>query len=55
VNGTHQFLVHADDSNIVSESINSVKNDTEALSEVNRKVNTGKINYVFMSRHQNAR
>jgi hypothetical protein len=57
VNGTHQFLVCADDVNILGESMNSIKVNAEVellfSREVGLEVNTEKTKYMFMSRHQN--
>jgi len=52
LNVTHQLLVFADNVNIVSENISTIKS-TEALSEISRKVelqvNTDKTKYLVMS------
>jgi hypothetical protein len=56
LNGTHQFLVYADDVNILGENkYHEEKHKTllEASREVGPEVNTEKIKYVVMSHHQN--
>jgi hypothetical protein len=58
LNGTHQLLVYADDLNRVGENTDSIKKNTEALSdaskEVGLEVNQEKTKYMLMSRSQKA-
>jgi hypothetical protein len=58
LNGTHQFLFCADDVNILSGSVHTIKKNTEALLVVSKKigleVNIYKTKYAAMSRDQKA-
>jgi len=58
LNGTYQFLVYADDVNILGGSVDTVKENVEALvvatRETGLEVNAESTQYVVMSRDQNA-
>ena len=58
LNGTHQFLVYADDVNILGGSIHTVKENAEALvvatKETGLEANVDKTKYVVMPREQTA-
>ena len=58
LNGTHQLLVCADDVNILGGSVDTVKENAEALivasNETGLEVNAYKTKYMVMSRDQNA-
>jgi hypothetical protein len=58
LNGTHQPLVYADDTNILGRSIHSIKKNAEDLvlasKEIGLEVNAEKTKYMVMSQNQNA-
>jgi hypothetical protein len=58
LNGTHQFLVCADDVDLLGEKINILNENAETLldasKEIGLEVNSEKTKYMFMSRHQTA-
>jgi hypothetical protein len=58
LNGTHQILVYADDGNMLDDSINTIKENSETLLEastdVGLEINVEKTKYMNMSRHPNS-
>jgi hypothetical protein len=58
LNGTHQLLAYADDVNLLENNIDSIKKNTETLSdgnnEVDIEVNIEKTKYMLLPGHQNA-
>jgi hypothetical protein len=58
LNGTHQMLLYADDVDLQTDNIDTIKKNTRTLvdagKEVGLEVNTEKTKYMLLSRHQNA-
>jgi hypothetical protein len=56
-NGTHWLLAYADDVNLLGENIDTIKKNTETLTDANKEVgleiNEEKTEYMLLSRHQN--
>jgi hypothetical protein len=58
LNGTDQLLVYADNVNLLDDSVNTIKENTETLLEVSMdiglEINAEKTTYMIMSRHPNS-
>jgi hypothetical protein len=58
LNGTHRLLAYADDVNMLGGSVETVKENAEALvvatKEIGLEVNADKTKYMVMARDQNA-
>jgi hypothetical protein len=57
LNGTRQLLVYADDVNPLGDNTDTIQKNTKTLIDVSKEVglevNTEKIKYMLLSRHQN--
>jgi hypothetical protein len=58
LNGTHQLLAYADDVNLLTDNIDTIKKNTETLidasKEVGLEINVEKTKYMLLSRNHNA-
>jgi hypothetical protein len=58
LSGTHQLLVYADDDNLLGNSVNIIKENSETFLEASRdtelEINAEKTKYMIMSHHPNS-
>jgi hypothetical protein len=58
LNGSHQLLVYADDDNLLGDSVNTIKENSETLVEAGKdiglEINGEKTKYMIMSHHPNS-
>jgi hypothetical protein len=57
LNGTHQFLAYADDVNLLGDNMDTIKKNTETLTDASKavglEINIKKTKYMLLSHQQN--